>query len=184
MQISNTQGFTLLEVMIAVMILAILCLGLISTVVTTYELNRINQEKGAALQTLKGVADTFLSEYTTRPGLQQFYSYYYTNNKGFYSVYNIPDASTLNSHGLRNVNVNNGNPGLVECWADETNATLQSLLPNPDLNGDSLVNTNWGSGSTLSNSCRILPVRLMLTWQSQVGGRAAAEYMVIILGEH
>ena len=180
---SQNSGTSLIELMVALAVFAVMVLGLFSVLLQNHRLNRISKEQTAAINVLRNISSFFEANVQSRANLLSVYDTYYNQNKGFEglpSKVTSYSVAELERKGLNNATTySNNNPILVECFpVDAPQAdTIYANPPldNADLDFDGKSNfvdtTEAGAAAKYRNALAtgsnymVLPMRLTLTWK-------------------
>lgn len=171
-------GFSLIELLLAASVLAVIMAGLVSAMLSCYKLDQQTKEQAAAIFTLRRVAASCHSYITSPADLSAFYTKYkvsagYTGLPG-----QTETLGNLTQFGLPNVT--NGTVN-VECFPSEAS----NIFPNADLNGDGDFTDTEASfvADLAAGKVMVLPVRLSIEWTGNRGTKFRQTLDIMLGGQ-
>lgn len=168
-----SAGFTIVEVMVAVLVLVIAIVGIVGSMLSAMALNRVNRETAIAQQAVRRVIEELsgvpfretFALYNTVAGDDAGMS---MAERGSGFVVNGLQPQTGDADGLCGrieFPIVDAGGGAVELREDVVDVGLS--MPG-DIDGD----TNVGETADMSGTYRMLPVRVLVEWRGVSGDRS------------
>jgi len=197
----STEGFTLIEIMVAVTVLVIALVGLFSALVTGMQLRRLNEEKSK----VRNAAEQKLSSLRGMPTIVDAYSRFGGGGEAeTFSIHGLADPSATepagriivwrNKTALKNrTNPPQPDPGstltpltqqeILDAQASLSQSFLTLLDTAPDAEGTAwtdFLNTNGDTVVDLADEPQIMPVTVRIRWRTRHG--IVTQYFSTVIG--